>query len=363
MDLFHDREVELAEASDGTTRIGSWTLRLPRVFGFCGGVRRAFTHLRAIVERHSPGTVHLLGEIIHNDTVNGFFRTKGVHILPEDGLDGIYACAAPGDTVVIPAFGIPNELDERLRQSLGATCTVIDTTCPYVRRVWAFVEAMSAEGRTIVIHAKPDHPETLATLSRALTPRNGVLLVPDCATAVTLADCIRARDLGAMPADLIRNRPQVDLSRLAIANQTTMLCSETERIAVLVSEAVRATDGKDVPANTVCSATQERQKAAAELCCGAGCDLILVIGGFSSSNTNQLYRLATEHGMAYFINDPSAITPSAIRHYVPELARERIAENWLRTDMKTIGLLAGASCPRTDIGGVIRKFKDMAHSG
>ena len=358
MDLFHDRDVELAEANDGKTCIGNWTLRLPRIFGFCGGVLRALTQVHAIVGRQPSGAVHLLGEIIHNDTVNDFFKAKGVNILPENGLNRIYACAAPGDTIVIPAFGIPKQLDERLRGSLGERCTVVDTTCPYVRRVWTFVESMSAEGRTIVVHAKPDHPETLATLSRALTPRNGVLLVPDGATAVTLTDCIRAGSLAAMPAGLIRNRSRVDLSRLAIANQTTMLCGETQRIAGLIREAVRATSGGEVPANTVCSATQERQEAASELCL-AGCDLILVVGGFSSSNTNQLYRLAADHCTAYFISDPGAITPSAIRHYVPKLVRQRITETWLRPDMRTIGLLAGASCPPTDIGGVIRRFRSM----
>ncbi len=340
--------------------LGPIRLRLPRIFGFCGGVRNALRMLQNAIDANSGRhRIWLLGEIIHNDTVNQFFRDQGVSILPEDRVERILDLAAPGDLLVVPAFGLPIDLDRRVRGRFGDRCRFLDTTCGYVRRVWAFVDRAAAAGRTIVIHGKPDHPETRATVSRALGERNSVVVVPDLAHANRLGALLGGNaPRTAYPAELVRRPDCFEPRHLALASQTTMLCSETDTITARLRAAVARNGGDLLPANTVCRATEHRQQAARELC-SSGCDLCLVVGGLSSSNTNQLHRLARSYCPAYFIRDGAAIEPETIRHYRPDLDREVTDTDWLPASAREIGLLSGASCPPKDVGGVIRKLRDM----
>lgn len=352
-DLFHDRDVQDARRQGGTVPLGGGRLLLlPRIGGFCRGVLVALQRLEAVLAR-AERPVWLLGEIIHNDSVNGHFRERGVHILPEDRLEQVFREAKPADTFVVPAFGLEREFEERL-QTFAAD--VVDTTCDCVQSVWSFVESQAAAGRTILLHGKPSHPETRATLSRALGPANAAVLVPTLDHAQRFAAAIRAGTLADYPAELLHQAGFLDLRRLAVANQTTMLFGETREIEALIAAAIRDTGGELVPAATVCRATQARQDAARDLC-AAGVDLVLVLGGFSSSNTAQLLRLAQTYAPAYFVGTAEALSPDRIRHYDPASGNIVETTAWLPPPGGRIALLAGASCPPGDIGDAIRTLR------
>jgi len=354
-DLFHDRDVQQARRQGGVVPLGEErVLLLPRVTGFCRGVLAALKRLESVLSR-SDRPVWLLGEIIHNDSVNAHFRECGVRILPEGALDRVFAEAQPEDAIVIPAFGLDQELEQRLRTFAAE---IVDTTCDCVHSVWSFVEVQAAAGRTILLHGKPSHPETRATLSRAVGPDNAAVLVPTLDHARQLAEAIRNGSLDNYPVALVQHPERADLRRLAVANQTTMLFRETRELERIIKKAVQETGGELVPAETVCRATQARQDAARLLCQG-GIDVVLVLGGFSSSNTNQLLRLASDFAPSYFISDASALSREAIRHYDP--AREAVVTStgWLPPPGGRIALLAGASCPPSDIGATIRALQAL----
>ena len=355
MDLFRNQELETIERQGGELRVAGCRIVLPRVYGFCGGVRNALRKLQSTLDRTGDRTVWLLGEIIHNDTVNARLRQRGVRILPEDELERIFTCREPGDTIVIPAFGIPRGIQNRLRAECAEACTLVDTTCGCVQRIWAFVEDMAAAGRTIVIHGKPHHPETLATLSRAQGPHNCVLLVPDKAAAERLADALRRGTPEHYPAAWIKGACRTPSPHLALVNQTTMLCSETVQIENLLQAAVAESGGDLLLSNSICRATEQRQRAAEKLC-RAGCDTIVVVGGFTSSNTNSLYRLASRYAPAYFVRDADDLQATRIQHYVPEKDRVERTRDWLPTPPCTVGVLAGASCPPSVIGAVVLRL-------
>jgi len=352
-DLFHDRDVQNARRQGGTVPLGGGrVLLLPRVGGFCRGVLAALQRLETVLAR-AERPVWLLGEIIHNDTVNDHFRGRGVHILPEGQLEQVFGLADPADTFAVPAFGLEREFEERLR---AFAADVVDTTCDCVHSVWSFVESQAAAGRTILLHGKPSHPETRATLSRALAPANAVVLVPTLDHAQRFAAAIRAGSLAGYPPELVHHLDRLDLHRLAVANQTTMLFSETREIEAVIAAAVRETDGELIPAATVCPATQARQDAARDIC-AAGVDLVLVLGGFSSSNTAQLLRLAQTYAPAYFVGTAEALSPDRIRHYAPASGTVAETTDWLPPPGGRIALLAGASCPPGDIGDAIRALR------
>jgi len=355
--LLTDPDVDLATRAGGVLQAGPWALRLPGVFGFCGGVQRAVRTLEQTVRRTPGCRIWLLGEVIHNNTVNQAFRDLGVHILDESRIHEIFDLTDPSDVVVIPAFGVPEELDAALRERLP-DARIVDTTCEYVKRVWRFAGEMARQGRTVLIHGKPAHPETRATLSRALTPANAVVLLPDVDTAEQLATAVRTRRPDRVPAELVRNRKQLRLDQLALVNQTTMLHDETRGIEAVLIEAVRESGGELLASETVCRATQQRQTAASALC-RQNCDLFLVVGGYSSSNTNQLFRLAAAAAPAFFITGAEALTRNEIRHLLPVSGTETVSRDWL-PGAATVGILAGASCPAYDIGQVIRKFRTFA---
>ncbi|MBT3377250.1 MAG: 4-hydroxy-3-methylbut-2-enyl diphosphate reductase [Lentisphaerae bacterium] len=352
--IFHDADVEQAVQAGGIVRTRDRTLCLPSVFGFCNGVRQALELLQQTIDAHGGERVWLLGEIIHNQTVSRFFAAQGVRVIPEHDIDTVLDVATPSDIIVIPAFGVPLPLHRALIARQPSQ--VVDATCGYIKAIWRYVAERAEERKTILIHAKIDHPETRATISRALTTKNAVVLIPDYAVAQQVADAIRQGNATAIPAQFILHPDHLDLSRLAVVNQTTMLADDTHAIADLLQRAQADAGGQLHDQITLCGATQTRQDAARELC-SRGCDLALVIGGYESSNTNQLFRLAQAFGPTYFIDGPQAIAPNSIRHYLPEHHRETETDNWLQPRARRVCLLAGASCPPSDIGGVIRALR------
>ena len=414
--ILTDPDVELAKRAGGRLVLGRWTVRLPHAFGFCGGVLNALNQLQQTLEKQggkaegrrqkaageekdqnaaseskplvvsghdSPLTdaprrpcVLLLGDIIHNDTVNEQFRSRGVVILPDAEVPQALEHLRDGDTIVIPAFGLDRGLTASLQARHDAgRIHLLDTTCRYVKRIWEFVGREAAAGATVVIMGKPEHPENRATLSRALTPGNAVVqlayaedvaqfarAVANCATA---SEPTNSRWPGGEESSknirgvTVHNPDRLNLKSLAFAAQTTLLYSETVEAERLLREVAESAGARFASAATVCSATQERQKAALDLC-AEGCDLFLVVGGFASSNTGQLYRLAAQHAPAYFIRTAADFDAAQITHYDPATKSTRITRDWLPHGAATIGLLSGASCPAGDIGGVLRKLRELA---
>lgn len=369
---YHSELVAAIKASDYHLQHGRLTVHLAREFGFCYGVDRAVDYAYQARKRFADRQVFLTGEIIHNPHVNDKLRESGIRFLSDRGenLDGV----GPDDVVILPAFGVTLAMMAAL-QDRG--CTLVDTTCGSVLNVWKNVHRYAADGFTSVIHGKAHHEETQATASQATKHRGGkYLVVLDREEAAIVCTFIgTGGDAGAFMARFREAAspgfdPTTDLVRIGLANQTTMLMSESLEIAGMFERAMRERYGDDVLAahfrsfDTICSATQERQDAVVTLLEQHPLDLMLVVGGYNSSNTCNLARICRERVPTYHIADPSCLeSRTRLRHRpVPtpgttaKLA-ETVAENWLPHGAVTVGLTAGASTPNNIIGQVVERLQ------
>ena len=353
---------------------GRLTVHLAREFGFCYGVDRAVDYAYQARRRFPGRNVFLTGEIIHNPHVNERLRAAGIRFLSDPGERA--ERLGPDDVVILPAFGVTVS---DMAQLSGQGCTLVDTTCGSVLNVWKNVVRYAQEGFTAVIHGKVKHEETRATASQALKFPNGrYLVVLDRAEAAIVCDYITsggdrqaflARFAGAVSPGF---DPDRDLERIGCANQTTMLMSESLQIGEMFREAMRARYGEAALAtqfrafDTICSATQERQDAVITLLDRERLDLMLVVGGYNSSNTCNLARICAERVPTYHIADPGCmISEIEIRHRTvgaPSTTAgvEHVARGWLPSSGPVvIGLTAGASTPNNIVGEVIRKLEQF----
>ena len=352
------------------------TVRLAEEFGFCYGVDRAVDYAYETRVKFPDRRVHLLGEIIHNPHVNRRLTDLGVVFLypAEDGRFD-FSGLTPQDVVILPAFGATVE-DFRRLQETGAI--LVDTTCGSVLNVWKRVEQYARDGFTALIHGKHYHEETRATASQVYRwPDGRFIVVRDMAEARLVMDYIE-RTPGAMTREAFLEHfrgktspgfdPDLHLERIGVANQTTMLSGDSLAIAAEVGKALErryAGEGYD-PArhfrsfDTICSATQERQDAVVKLV-GDGDgkpDVMLVIGGYNSSNTNHLAVICARHAVTYHIADARCIDPErrTIRFKpsgTPADTPEMEAEDWLPDGPLVVGLTAGASTPNNKIGEAV----------
>jgi 4-hydroxy-3-methylbut-2-enyl diphosphate reductase len=268
--------------------------------------------------------------------------------------------------VILPAFGVATPEMEHLR---ARGCILVDTTCGSVLNVWKNVRRFAREGFTAVIHGKHFHEETRATASQALTQPGGqYLCVRNAEEASAVCDFIR----GATSAEALLERfrhaaspefdPERDLGRIGLANQTTMLMRESLAIQEMFRVAVAERYGpSQLPSrlrafDTICSATQERQDAVIQMLADGGLDLMVVIGGYNSSNTQALARICAEKVPTYHIARPDCICAEAILHLPATGAGEVRSEAWLPQGPVRIGLTAGASTPNSVVGEVIRRL-------
>ena len=380
-DDYHSAAVEQIKASDYTYRSGRLTVRLAREFGFCYGVDRAVDYAYQTRLKFPDRAVYLTGEIIHNPHVNEKLRAAGIRFLsdPDAHADQLGAEAV----VILPAFGVTiGELERYERQG----CTLVDTTCGSVLNVWKNVKQYARDGFTAIIHGKVHHEETQATASQALRYPNGrYLVLLDRAAAVTVCDYIRGRTGPAVILARFKNAtsvdfdPDRDLQRIGLANQTTMLMSESLEIGELFRQAMIDRYGEHELADrfrafdTICSATQDRQDAVEALLGEHPFDLMLVVGGYNSSNTRNLARICMQRVRTYHIADVACIvSPTELRHQPVDMNRrgpsalvkgtdEVIARGWLSpSGPVSIGLTAGASTPNSIIGPVIERLEQCA---
>ena len=346
---------------------GDLTFRLAQEFGFCYGVDRAIEYAYETREKFPDKRLFITGEIIHNPRVNGRLSDLGIRFL--DGRDegAAFPALRPDDVVLLPAFGVPVATMGLLRE---AGCIVVDTTCGSVLNVWKNVERYAKQGFTALIHGRFDHEETRATSSRALLhPGGHYLVVLNMDEALVAADYVEhGGDAGAFRARFAHAispgfDPDVHLARLGCANQTTMLSGESLAIAERMRQALVARFGADDAArrflafDTICSATQERQDALQALIAEHRLDVLLVIGGYNSSNTSHLLEIGLERGVPTFhIQDASRIAEAGLIHHQPLHRRaETATSDWLKDGPAAIGVTAGASTPNAEIEAVIRR--------
>jgi 4-hydroxy-3-methylbut-2-enyl diphosphate reductase len=371
---YHSRLVDDIRANDYAHRAGRLHVHLAREFGFCYGVDRAVDYAYQTRRRFPDRRVFLTGEIIHNPHVNDQLRARGIRILTDPGEDR--STLGPEDVVILPAFGVSvGELAGLEQQG----CTLVDTTCGSVLNVWKNVRRYAEDGFTSVIHGKVTHEETRATASQATQyPGAHFLVVRDEAEAAVACDFIRnGGDAAAFVAAFGRALspgfdPTCHLERIGCANQTTMLMSESLRIGEMFRQAMIDRHGAEAAAarfrafDTICSATQERQDAVVRLLDEHRLHLMVVIGGYNSSNTCNLARLCAERVPTYHIAEPSClVSAEEIRHRpigLPSTAavREAVSRSWLPAGEVVVGLTAGASTPNNLVGQVVERLESFA---
>lgn len=362
---YHSALVDSVRDNGYRLVVSNVTIQLAREFGFCYGVDRAVEYAYETVEKFPDRRVYLTGEIIHNPLVNDRLREMGIRFLAEgQGVDELPDDLGPKDVVILPAFGVTAPTFA----ALGARgCILVDTTCGSVLNVWKNVERFARDGFTSVIHGKYAHEETRATASRALMNAGGrYLIVKDMPQAEMVCRYIETgggeRERFAGPfgdASSPGFDPDTDLGRIGVANQTTMLSSESLAIAARLRRALITRYGEGEIGtrfrsfDTICSATQERQDAVVRLI-DEGVDLLIIIGGYNSSNTTHLASLGRRSVPTYHINSAGCIVGSNSIRHKPYGAMEEVVENdWLPGGRITIGITAGASTPNVMIGEVI----------
>jgi 4-hydroxy-3-methylbut-2-enyl diphosphate reductase len=367
---YDGRIVDFLRAQEYTLTVGDTTIRLAREFGFCYGVERAVEYAYQTHRKFPDRRIYLVGEIIHNPLVNDRLREMGVEILERPEPTGAFDFTRIGaeDVVILPAFGVTIDDFAALR---GIGCVLVDTTCGSVLNVWKRVDSYARDGFTALIHGKYYHEETRATASQVRKHANGhYIIVRNMDEARLVCDYIEGR-LSAeslMTTFTLAVSPGFDperhLQRVGVANQTTMLARESLAIGEEVGAAIERARGAAARAenfrsfDTICSATQERQDAVRELL-DEGVDVMVVIGGFNSSNTISLAALCADRVTTYHIETSAAIDPDAGRiHYRPALVKhsEADASEWLPAGPVRIGVTAGASTPNNKIGDVVARI-------
>lgn len=365
---YNGRLVDLLRDREFTLTAGDVTVRLAREFGFCYGVERAVDYAYQTRRKFPDRRVFLAGEIIHNPHVNTKLREMGVEILipGPSGID--YSVVRPDDVVILPAFGVTIQDFETLRE---LACVMVDTTCGSVLNVWKRVESYARDGFTALIHGKYYHEETRATASQTAKHGPGhYIVVRNLDEARAVCDFIE----GKVSSDALMRQfshavspgfdPGRDLRRIGVANQTTMLARESLAIGAEVGAAMIRAHGEDYAKenfrtfDTICSATQERQDAVVELLHDP-LDVMVVIGGFNSSNTLSLAALCSETVRTYHVEDAAAIEPESgtIRHRPLGTKSEAETRDWLPDEGPVrIGVTAGASTPNNKIGDAVARI-------
>ncbi len=364
---YHSDIVERIKSQGHTLSVGRFTFRLAEEFGFCYGVDFALNLAYETRRKFPDKRIFLTNEIIHNPRVNTRLSEMGIEFIDCSATNPtLFEEVTASDIVMIPAFGAEVDVYRRLQEK---GCMVVDTTCGSVIAVWKRVERYASDGFTAIIHGKHAHEETRATSSQTEKYENGkYLIVLDreeaeyvCRYIVEGGDrdeFLKKFSDACSPAF----DPDCDLQRVGLANQTTMLSSESLEIAEMFREAIEKKHGHESPEarfrhfDTICTATQDRQDAVNKLV-RQDLDLMIVIGGYNSSNTTHLLEISVQHKPAYHISDAGCIlSATTIRHKLMGQKEETVTENWLPTGEVRIGITAGASTPDRLIGEVIDRI-------
>ena len=350
-----------------TYQEGRLKIQLAKSFGFCWGVERAVA-MAYETRRHYPKeTIWMTNEIIHNPSVNNHLSRMNVKIISAKNGIKDFSAVSHGDVVILPAFGATVQEMQLLHEK---ECHIIDTTCPWVSKVWHSVEKHKKHTFTSIIHGKYKHEETLATTSFAGT----YLVVFDLAEAEYVSNYI----LGNVNKDEFMKKfskacssgfdPDIHLERIGVANQTTMLKSETEEIGKLFENTMLKKYGPAnindhfLAFNTICDATEERQDAMFSLV-DEDLDILVVIGGFNSSNTTHLQEIAiTNNIQSFHIDTPDRISVenNSICHK-PLESELVLKKDFIPKGQITVGITSGASTPDKVVADVIEKLVEITN--
>jgi len=369
---YHSSIVQLLKARDYKLEVGPLTFRLAREFGFCYGVDRAVEYAYECRAKFPDRRLFLVGEIIHNPHVNRKLEGMGIAFLLHDANGQFdFSSLTANDVVIMPAFGVTISDFQRLR---GIGCVMVDTTCGSVLNVWKRVESYARDGYTAIIHGKHYHEETKATSSQVMKyPGGRYLVVFSMDEARMVCDYIEGKGTTEQLATHFARSisPEFDftkdLFRVGLANQTTMLSGESLAIAEEFRKSMERRYGAEsLPEHfrtfdTICSATQERQDAVVELLKDAP-EVMVVVGGYNSSNTCHLAALAESRGVpTYHIEDSAGIEPETgeIRFQPVGKKHEARASGWL-DGVRVVGITAGASTPNNKIGETLYRICETA---
>lgn len=364
--------VENLRRAGGVMQVGHTTVRLARDFGFCYGVERAIDLAYAARKVFADRKVYLLGEIIHNPEVNRQLTEMGIIRIPIHEHESTVARLSPEDVVIVPAFGAETRIMDIISQR---GCLIVDTTCGDVMSVWKRVRGYAKQGFTSIIHGKASHEETRATSSRAMgEDGNGHYLVVLTLSDVDyVCDYIRhggdkagflARFAGAMSEGF---DPDVHLRSVGVANQTTMLKSETEELQRRIQRAITDRDGGESATghfqvfDTICGATQERQDSLFDML-RKPMDVLLVVGGYNSSNTTHLVEIGEKQLPTFFIRTAECLKSfTEIVHFDLHSKAEKTSysEKLTSAGPVVVGVTAGASCPNNLIEDTILRVFEL----
>jgi 4-hydroxy-3-methylbut-2-enyl diphosphate reductase len=356
---------------------GDVTIRLAEAFGFCWGVERAIALAYETRQQFPTERIWITNEIIHNPSVNQNLKEMAVQFIEADAAGNKdFSVVEGSDVVILPAFGASVQEMQLLTEK---GCTIMDTTCPWVSKVWNSVEKHKKSDYTSIIHGKYKHEETIATSSFA-----GIYLV-----VLNLDEAEYVCNYILNPGETEEGRsqrkaeflakfknahsegfdPDVDLVRIGVANQTTMLKGETEQIGKLFERTMMRKYGATelnahfMSFNTICDATQERQDAMFELV-DESLDLMVVIGGYNSSNTTHLQEISIERGIpSYHIDSADRIGPGNLVEHKPLNQPLTTTRYWLPDGPIVVGVTSGASTPDRVVSDVVKRIfalKDVA---
>ena len=361
------QDMRKRDLSPSVLDFGPVRFLLARHFGFCFGVENAIEIAYKTLDEHPDRRIYFLNEMIHNPNVNNDLKDRGVEFIFDPyGMQLIpWNYLAPEDIVVVPAFGTTVEIQDALA-SRGIDAYTYNTTCPFVERVWNRSAKLGESGFAVVVHGNDAHQETRATFSHSV--RNAAtVVVLDLQESHVLADVIRGSAGRGVFFEHFGHKcsegfdPDRDLQRIGIVNQTTMLATETRRIATILRGALADRYGEENiqkhyadTSDTLCYATNENQNATYVLV-EQEADLALVVGGYNSSNTSHIVELCLERMPTYFIKDADEIrSESLIRHYNLETKKAALTTDWLPDKRPlSVALTSGASCPDAIVDAVL----------
>jgi 4-hydroxy-3-methylbut-2-enyl diphosphate reductase len=354
-----------------TLTAGRLTVFCAEKFGFCWGVDKAVDIVEHAIESYPGKQIWILNQIIHNPAVNRDFLQRGAKFIKGVYADGGFDSVSEDDVAIIPAFSAEVEDIERLK-AIG--CTIIDTTCPWVLKPHIRTQRNVEAGFTTIIHATLGHDETNATCSLIRHEGGRFLVVKGIGETQIVCDFLEGKIDGVtLMAALAKGAstdfdPEKDLARVALINQTTMMASESREIGRMIEESVRRRDGETGlreafrDFDTICNATQENQDAMVEMVETTNLDIIMVVGGYNSSNTKNLARIAYLRNVpTYHIEDASGLTRDCIRYQPVESREEAERKAWLpESGPLRVGFTAGASTPDTKLASVMDRVGELA---